>query len=86
MRTYEATEQAYKSGYEKGKADAMEWISVKERLPERDGAALVCTKQEFYGTKNITKARFRKGEWHGQGGRWTNVTHWMPLPKPPMEE
>ena len=33
MKTYEATETAYKNGYKQGKADAMKWISVKERLP-----------------------------------------------------
>ena len=33
MTNHEATEQAYKNGYEKGKADALKWTSVKEGLP-----------------------------------------------------
>lgn len=32
MKIHEATEQAYKNGYEKGKADALKWIPVTERL------------------------------------------------------
>jgi hypothetical protein len=63
-----------------------EWISVKDRLPEKKGTFLVCTKNDFYCTKNIAKARFCNGEWHGTGGVWSNVTHWMPLPEPPKGE
>ena len=62
------------------------WISVKDRLPEKKGTFLVCTKNDFYGTKNIAKVRFYDGEWHGTGGIWSNVTHWMPLPEPPKGE
>jgi hypothetical protein len=63
-----------------------EWISVKDRLPEKKGTFLVCTKNDFYCTKNIAKVRFYDGEWHGTGGIWSNVTHWMPLPEPPKGE
>ena len=63
-----------------------EWISVKDRLPEKKGTFLVCTKNDFYGTKNIAKVRFYDGEWHGTGGIWSNVTHWMPLPEMPKGE
>ena len=63
-----------------------EWISVKERLPEKKGAFLVCTKHDFYGTQNVAKARFCDGEWNGTGGIWSNVTHWMSLPEPPKGE
>lgn len=62
------------------------WISVSERLPENRDYVLVCTKNKFYGTRNISKAYFGDGKWYGQGGRWTNVTHWMPLPEPPKED
>jgi hypothetical protein len=35
-------EQSYKNGYEKGFADAKtKWISVKDRLPEKDGDYLI---------------------------------------------
>ena len=32
------------------------------------------------------KANYRNGSWYGQGGKWSNVTHWMPLPKAPKGE
>lgn len=61
------------------------WIPVKERLPEKSGYYLVCTVHEFYKTANIAKAHFRSGGFYGQGGHWSNVTHWMPLPELPKE-
>ena len=68
------------------------WISVKERLPEEEGWYQVYTAPDK-GYKSINKAMFRKGfewnnftpRWHGAGGTWGNVTHWMPLPEPPKE-
>lgn len=61
------------------------WIPVAERLPDKSGYVLVCTRHEFYKTPNIAKASFKKhnGGFYGQGGHWANVTHWMPLPEPP---
>lgn len=41
MWVYDATEQAFRNGYEKGKKDALKWIPVSERLPEKDGRYLV---------------------------------------------
>ena len=66
------------------------WISVKERLPVQEGWYLVFTVPDR-GYKSINKGYFCKGyawdnftpRWSGAGGRWTNVTHWMPLPEPP---
>ena len=61
------------------------WIPLSERLPDKSGEVLVCTRHDFYKTTNIAKAMFKKGSggFYGQGGHWANVTHWMPLPKPP---
>ena len=59
------------------------WIPVSERLPKKNGTYLVCTIHDFYRTKNVAKASFRSGGFYGQGGHWSNVTHWMPLPEPP---
>lgn len=58
------------------------WISCSERMPERPGDYQVCTKNEYYGTKNVAKRYFNGDCW---SGRWTNITHWMPLPEPPEE-
>lgn len=84
MKIYEATEQAYKNGYEKGYETAKpKWIPVAERMPNegervlafyQDGVQRVqCT--DCFGfplvqTKDLV---------------WVMVTHWMPLPKPPKE-
>lgn len=58
-----------------------QWIPVKDRLPEDEKPVLVVTKyrRQFVSRYN-----------HRFSGRWqcaTNVpiTHWMPLPEPPVE-
>lgn len=58
-----------------------EWISVKEQLPEEGTEALV-----HNGNLGIAwyKQRYRAGTWWDGEGNWTNVTHWMPLPAPPL--
>ena len=66
----------------------MEWISVKDRLPEdvetylvygRNGYGIVFSDYDYYGD----------GEWLTCDDL-TNITrfatHWMPLPMPPKEE
>lgn len=80
-------------------ADVVErprWIPVTERLPEerinpntRDFEYVLCTtiwgdvRPFKYGTPIGSKdAHF----WNGEGYVDAYVTHWMPLPEPPMEE
>ncbi len=64
-----------------------EWISVKDRLPERDGRYIVFTDRNcvttarFYVPMTFHDGYCRKGGW--QYNR--KVTHWMPLPEPPEE-
>jgi hypothetical protein len=58
MNNYEATEQAYKNGYEQGKKDALKWIPVSERLPKEDGKYLV--NKNLFGTPYISTIRFAK--------------------------
>ena len=62
----------------------VEWISVKERLPERCGYYLVFTNN--FGVNSIVISKYAD---YGTFKSWcvkTNVTHWMPLPEPPKEE
>jgi hypothetical protein len=54
-----------------------EWISVKDRLPEHGSTCLIVTTKKEEG---ISIAWFEKAYW----SKW-DVTHWMPLPKPPEE-
>ena len=64
--------------------DLMEWISVKDRLPEKEDEVLA---YEFHGDINI--AYIRGNEWRNLESGWamdkTHVTHWMPLPEPPKQ-
>ena len=50
------------------------WISVKERLPDKEGRCLVFTD---YG--DVTMDSYRDGMFVCNLG---NVTHWKPLPEP----
>lgn len=75
-----------------------EWISVKERLPEKDGWYLVYAPRywgnsKIYGLDGLAYSNFKhnyKDHWgieRGTGRGWPGiVTHWMPLPDPPKEE
>ena len=54
-----------------------EWISVKDRLPEKPMKCLVYTKRGEYGGYEITY--YNKGFYL----QYANVTHWMPLPDEP---
>ena len=87
MTNHEATEQAYKNGYEKGKQDAVKWISVKDRLPEEDGVYLVFQKHT-YGTciavlrfakdaRKVDKYDFHRGwknVWYRYDSEWGHIT------------
>lgn len=61
-----------------------DWISVKERLPERFEPVLVC--REKNGSPYVEQGHKDVGEWWKvYGTRTKQVTHWMPLPEPPEE-
>lgn len=84
MNIHDATEQAYKRGYEDGQP---KWIPVSERLPELD-ELVVCYKKGkmFLGTylgvnySPVVGAFKSNEEYYALG-----ATHWMPLPQPPKE-
>lgn len=73
----------------------MEWIGVKDKLPDKDGWYLVYAPR-YCGRNCIIKgyaySNFKcnyKEHWgieRGVSNGWAGiVTHWSPLPKPPNE-
>ena len=74
---------AFEEGYKQGKADAMTWIPVSERLPI--GIVLACGKN---GIIEILMYDSERKQWDCFNGYFCPedwVTHWMPLPEPPKE-
>lgn len=61
-----------------------EWISVEDRLPADDGNVLVCV-PEFPGAP-VWVGFFDRDEWCWADGYPVpgRVTHWQPLPAPPL--
>ena len=57
------------------------WISVKDRLPEEKVKVLVALGSNIRG-KRVCIDQMVSGNWRGLG---CLVTHWMPLPEPPKE-
>lgn len=58
------------------------WIDVKNELPEKDGDYLIFNTD---GAVWIYWYDEEYKEWYDDNGYQTeSVTHWMPLPEPPM--
>lgn len=58
-----------------------EWIPVTERLPENDDLVLV-----YFKWKTFPGGEVDVSAYHPRAERWEttwDITHWMPLPKPP---
>ena len=59
-----------------------EWISVDDRLPEKDEIVIICTDENF-----IYAGELIGDTWFLDNDSWTaTVTHWMPPPQPPKGE
>jgi len=66
----------------------MEWISVKDRLPEGDDTVIVyCGRgyglAKYTSLTSMWHIQLFLDEWYKARGC---VTHWMPLPEPPQED
>ena len=68
------------------KAQQSCWIPVTERLPGEWKPVLIFVTNPA-GWECVTTDIFGNGVWmENCDTEWHNVTHWMPLPKPPKEE
>ena len=65
----------------------MEWISVKDRLPERSGEYLVFTANGAYMALEYSEKHraFNASDWLEDANKAISCTHWMPLPDVPEE-
>lgn len=62
-----------------------EWISVKDRLPDRFQPVIIC-RDGPKGTTIVEEGFRDVGDWWKvYGTRVKKVTHWMPMPEPPQE-
>ena len=66
----------------------MEWISVKDRLPDEETFCLVIAPQSFPKNCIMLVAEFVYGTFYSESSECAmdDVTHWMPLPNPPSNE
>lgn len=65
-----------------------QWISVNDRLPEKNGRYLCRYEQEVYEEVCRCTGFGMFDSDIGEKGGWLvgKVTHWMPLPEPPKED
>ena len=86
MNIHDATEQAYKNGYEQGMKDATKWISVKDMPFEEYDYKTVL----YYDGKDVDACYVINGNFvdiYSDCGRDIDgVTHWRPMPQPPKGE
>lgn len=62
----------------------MNWISVRDRLPEQDQMVLTWSYDEI-----IAWGAIKHGVWSAirdEYGQEITITHWMPLPEPPKDD
>ena len=65
-----------------------EWISVAERLPEVGGYVVCMAKRNPFSRFMPMVARIEKNGWVNPMTEQyiSEVTHWLPMPKPPKGE
>ena len=73
--------------WQAAKAQAVpEWISVDDRLPNRQVNVLVASKHDFVCIASLTNNHKNNKFYDGDGFAINSITHWMPLPKPPKAQ
>ena len=67
--------------------NCLEWISVKDALPERGGFYITYQGKHYYSKIQVLRWDSLKGDWRGAqvGAVMEGVTHWARLPEPPEE-
>lgn len=70
-----------------------DWISVDDALPEKNERVLVYCDDPFDIPPHFPRRKLlligyldMENNWYDSDGPLENITHWMPLPKPPVVE
>ena len=71
--------------------EAMHWVSVKDRLPDKKWTDYLVATRLCDGTFGINIAWLNSDDEWKSNDEWICdgrevITHWMPLPEPPEEE
>lgn len=61
----------------------MEWISVKDRLPDPMTSVLAYSRGSIYQPDDYPHCEVLGYDPDVWNPGWSFVTHWMPLPEPP---
>lgn len=66
----------------------MDWISVKDRMPEKNKSVIGWYKDNPFSNFCVEIVLWNGKGWVCTYGKHyvTAVSHWMPLPEPPKEE
>lgn len=67
----------------------MEWISVKDNLPEENVYVMTCDEDNYVQPGLILFGTWREydyDDYYGHEELITEVTHWMPFPDPPKKD
>ncbi len=72
---------AFEEGYKQGKADAMTWIAVSERLPEKEDEAVIVWEKQGFALIDWR----HDNKWAILDNNCGIATHWMSLPEPPIK-
>lgn len=67
----------------------MEWININDQLPENSKNVLICHSHGFITLGWLRDPKYytyRASKWDSVSGVKSNVTHWMPLPAPPISQ
>ena len=64
----------------------MEWISALDRKPENETRKVIVWIKMFYAPSYIHVGTYIGNKWEYGDTRLGQVTHWMPLPEPPITD
>lgn len=63
-----------------------EWISVQDQMPDNARDVLILLGNALVERGYWYHVGAKIDGWYFRGDRISNVTHWMPLPEPPMQQ